>query len=118
MRCALCGSEVHLIESAQKNIGSGQSYEPDASRCPVCDERKQQPVFDAEPARPSPIGSSSSESAIPIAPSAASVVADLDSYLAEIETLLRRAKQMVRDPVSPSRPVVGLTDAGHDGSDR
>jgi hypothetical protein len=120
MRCAVCGSEVHLIESAKKNIGSGQSYEPDASRCPVCDEREQQPVFDAEPARASPTGWSSSQSAVPIAPSipAASVVADLDSYLDEIETLLRRAKQMVKEPVSRSEPVVGLTDDGNNSSDR
>jgi hypothetical protein len=118
MRCAVCGSEVHLIESAKKNIGSGQGYEPDASRCPVCDEREQQPVFDAEPARASPTGWSSSESAVPIAPSTASLISDLDSYLDEIETLLRRAKQMVKEPVSRSERVVGLTDDGNNSSDR
>jgi hypothetical protein len=116
MRCAVCGSEVHLIESAKKNIGSGQSYESDVLRCRVCDG--QQPVFDAEHTGPTAKAASSSESAVPIAPSTASLISDLDSYLDEIETLLRRAKQMVKEPVSRSERVVGLTDDGNNSSDR
>jgi hypothetical protein len=45
------------------------------------------------------------------------LISDLDSYLDEIETLLRRAKQMVKEPVSPSERVVGLTDDGNNSSD-
>jgi hypothetical protein len=39
------------------------------------------------------------------------MVSDFDSYLDEIETLLRRAKEMVRDPASGARRTNGLTDA-------
>jgi hypothetical protein len=92
-----------------------QRYEPDAWRCPACDEREQQPIA---PTEAEPHSATEPDGSVPnIAAPAASLISDLDSYLDEIETLLRRAKQMVRDPVSPSRPVVGLTDNGHDNSD-
>jgi hypothetical protein len=39
-----------------------------------------------------------------------SIVSDLDSYFEEIETLLRRAKNIVRDPALHSRPAPSLAD--------
>jgi hypothetical protein len=74
-------------------------------------QRSQQPLPHIAPQEPE--ASSESGDSVPVHPAPASVtsiISDLDSYLDEIETLLRRAKQMVRDPAPRPRSAADIAE--------
>jgi hypothetical protein len=74
-------------------------------------QRSQQPLPQIAPQEPE--ASSESGDSVPVHPAPASVtsiISDLDSYLDEIETLLRRAKEMVRDPAPRPRSAADIAE--------
>jgi hypothetical protein len=73
-------------------------------------QHSQQPLPQIAPQEPEASESGDSVPVHPAPASVTSIISDLDSYLDEIETLLRRAKEMVRDPAPRPRSAAGVAE--------